>query len=623
MPKKKDKSLVDPEEPEGDEEEEEEEEDENSEYAPGSEPGKLGQRDLSRVLAKYDWADGRHYIDLYRDRPYEAKGKPCHGFVDRIHEPIDVAFIERYHGGKTYHILICGPHPKTDKDGVIVGRVNGIIVAGDVKLGGRAAREEAEGEEGANGEGKGGSGGASYLGDPVATRLADATIEESRDLRRHLLKGGARGGKESELSVVLSQQAKAMELSQQRADSEAKRQNDMILALLSGRDNVPDSGEGYREIVEQMRRDMDSARAEHARELRAAAERQERDLRDMEQRSREQVDRMRDEASKERERLRDEADRREQRMRDEWGTREQGLRDSFDGRYTSQRENSEARERGMLDQLNEARERARDFESRLMAMTGERDGARLDAVRLEAVLSTKEDPKPPLQALQEVVALGNEVASLTGQAPVAETPVDQAVKVLQSEPAQRVAAGIQGWLSSLSGKQPPAPPAAGLQEWQQISAQQNPQLQPQPQPQGQPQPQRVVRRRRRQPTPEGEMEMPPSAEEGGGGEVPVPVEAQPPAPPPSEAPAPGGGPDAQSMLRLITSSAEEDKAYPQFIQELAASIGGDDLQALAYADFGLITEGIENLSGEPMTFQMKQYLRGAIPVLREMLQTQA
>ncbi len=622
MPKKKG-TLVDPEEPEDEEGEDEEEEEEDNEYAPGTEPGKLGQRDLSRVLAKFDWADGRHYIDLYRDRPYESKGKPCHGFVDRVHEPIDVAFIEKYHGGKTFHILICGPHPKTDKDGVIVGRVNNIIVAGEVKLGGRAARESSE--RGEDEDEKGGRGGASFIGDPVAARLADATIEESRDLRRHLLKGGGQDRGPSELSAVLAQQSKAMELSQHRADSEAKRQNEMILALLSGRDNVPDSAEGYREIVDQMRRDMDSARAEHSRELRAAAERQERDLRDMEQRGREQAERMRDEGSKERDRFRDEADRREQRMRDEWTSREQGLRDNFDGRYTSQRENSESREKGLLDQLTEARERARDYETRLTTMTGERDGARLDSVRLESVLSTKQDPKPPLQSLQEVIALGNEVASLTGHAPAAETPIDQAVKVLQSEPAQRVAAGIQGWLSNLSGRGAPAPPAAGIQEWQQLAAQQNPQAQPQqPQPQAQPQPQRVVRRRRRQPTPEGEMEMPQAPEEA--------EEAAPAAAPPTsqvpqapQAPqAPQGAPDIKAIYQLINSSAEQDKVYPQFIQELAVLSGGmGELGQVAVIDPELVLQGIEENSGEPMTFQMKQYLRGAIPVLREMLQTGA
>jgi hypothetical protein len=607
MPKKT--KLVEPDEERDDEEEEEDEfeDDPENEYAPGMKPGELGERDLSRVLSKYDWASGQYYIDLYRDRPFEFRNKDVHGFVDRISRPIDIAWIEKFHGGKTYHILIRGPHK--GRENVIIGRVNSIVVAGDPKIGGREAREAAEHEELGEKTAPDGIPAAGY--EPtVAARLADATIEESRDLRRHLLKGG---GRSSDLSAILGQQAKTLELAQQRADAESSRQNAMILELLRSRDRMPDAGAGYREIVEQMRRDMDSARTEHGRELRAMAERQERDLREMEQRAREQIDRMRDDASKERDRLRDESDRREQRLRDEWSTREQSIRDMFEARIASQRENAEARERSLFDQLTEAREKARDLEGRLGSMTGERDGARLEAVRLESVLSTKQDPKPPLEALREVMALGSEVATLTGQAPAAETAVDQAVKVLQSEPAQRLAAGLQGFLTNLSGKQSPAPPAAGLQQWQSMVQGGQPGLPPPPQMEQQQPTGRVVRRRRRTDTPEKEMEAPT-----------INPEEQPPQEPTQPEQTQEGGVDAKVVFQLIEDSAAEGKPAEQFIKELAAMVGGmGELQGLALLDPEIVLQGLEENSGEALTFQTKSYLRSVIPVLREMLQAQS
>lgn len=599
-------------------------------YSPGFEVANLGQRDLVQVLSQYDWPSGQYYIDLYRDRPYEWKGKDCHGFIDRVHRPIDIAWIERYHGGKTYHILIRGPHPKTGHENVIVGRVNSIVVGGEPKLGGRAGRQAAEEEE-EGGASKVIQGQQSSYWDPVANKLVDATIDEAKMLRRHALQ---QRNQPSEFSVLLQQQSKSMELAQKRADAEAARQNQLMIELLRGRQDVGDPGESYRGIVDQMRRDMDQARSDHSRELREMGERHVQSLRDLEARHREQVERMRDDASAERDRFRTEADKREQRLRDEWRTREQSIRDTWEGRLAAQKEASDAREKSMQDMIKEQRERLRDLESRLQNLTSERDGAKLEAVRLTSVLATKQDPKPPLEALREVMAIGNEVAQLTGNAPTPETPIDQAMKLLSSEPAQRVAAGLQGWLTGMAGRvsSAPQPPAAGLQQWQQYVQTGGTSL---PAPQANPPAitdggggggGRVVRRRRRT-TPEGEMEMPDytedEAEETAAPEG-VPGNGAPqgaaPAPQPQSQPQPQGEPDAKQIVGLIEDSAQGDKPLDQFIDELGNLIGGPPvLQQIAVLDFNILVAGIEENSGESLSYGAKQLIKNAIPRLRERL----
>jgi hypothetical protein len=594
----------------------EDDEDEEDGYALGSDKGPLGERDLVQVLSQFDWAGGQYYIDVYRDRPFEWKGKDCHGYIDRVHRPVDIAWLEKFHGGKTYHFLIRGPHPKTGHEGVIVGRINGIIVAGEPKLGGRSAREAIEGEEEGGGAPPTASG-AGNTWDPIANKLVDATIDETKMLRRHALRGQ---DKPSELSVIMQQQQKSMELAQKRADAEAARQNTLMIELMRGRQDVGDPGESYRGIVDQMRRDMDTARAEHSRELRELAERHAQAVRDLEQRNREQVERMRDDAGSERDRLRDEADKREQRMRDEWGTREQSIRDTWDGRLAALKDNADAREKALQDIITEQRERLRDFDGKLTGLTTERDGARLEAVRLESVLSTKQDPKPPLESLQEVLTIGNEVARLTGQAPTPDSPMDQAMKVLQSEPAQRVAAGLQGFLSNMANRGAMAPPAAGVEQWQQHVQGQT--ALPAPQPMANPAQPRVVRRRRRV-VPDGEMEMP---EYSGGVEAEVVPETPvpPPVPPPVPAPTPTGEPDPRVILALIEDSAGVEKPVDQFLSELGAVVGGMPvLSQVAVLDFDILVGGIEENSGEQLTFAGKQYIREAIPRLRELLAQQA